>query len=61
MGTGREEDSILRQVAFEELEDNQGTSTGPVDMARGKGQGTQMWLRGEDNYLNSLADSALFG
>lgn len=36
MGTGREKDPILRQVAFEEPEDNQGTSTGLVDMARVK-------------------------
>lgn len=35
-GTGREEDLILRQVAFEEPEDNQGTSTWQANMARGE-------------------------
>lgn len=34
-GDGREEDLTLRQVACEGPEDNQGTSSGQVDMARG--------------------------
>lgn len=34
--TRREQEVILRKVAFEESEDNQGTSPGQVDMARGE-------------------------